>query len=51
MHPRPAYSVTATQLGLDGFARAVVRGPSHPTLAALPNMGYNKTPYEAEILA
>ena len=36
MHPRPAYSVTATQLGLDGFAWVVVRGPTAGV--TLPNL-------------
>ena len=43
-HPRLAYSVAATQLGLVSFARSAVLGPSHSCLAKLSNMGYNKTP-------
>ena len=32
-HQRPAYSVAAAQIALDGLARAVVRGPRHLPLA------------------
>ena len=43
-HRRPIISVAAAQLGLVSFARAAVRGPSHPHLATPPKIGYNKTP-------
>ena len=51
MHPRPDDSFAWAQLVLDGFTRAVVRGPSRAYLATPSKMGYNETPYEAEISA
>jgi hypothetical protein len=41
-HPRFAYSVAATHLGLDDFAQAAVRRLSHACLAKPFEVGYNK---------
>jgi hypothetical protein len=46
-----AFRVISIKFTMDGFAWSTFRELSHPTLAPPANMGYNKTPYEAEILA
>ena len=48
---KAAISYALTKFALVSLKRTKVHGPSHPTLAARPLMGYNKTPNEAEILA
>ena len=46
-----AISVASVQLKLVSFARTAVHGPSNPTLAPPPIMGYNETLYEVEFSA
>ena len=46
-----AISVASVQLKLVSFARTAVHGPSNPTLAPPPIMGYYETLYEVEFSA